>query len=564
MYSSLFGSKLSATLTGIVCIRNKSTVFFDRRYFRSSQEFFRALGTRRSLCLVRHQQQRNSIRTEGRMDHCIAGDSPTVLSVTLASPGCTELKWSDDHSTTFPSGWLRDNCHCSDCLHPETLQRCFDPEVLNNSNSMTVTQLANGSVEGSLVFDTADDFIHLYMKSTNDEGHLVRLPTDWLRSQDFACPTPIAQVTAIDARDVSDTVVDGRRLHWDPSTLGKYSEQLNKQRIFGVLPSAPPPASLQHVPHLAYNDLRKKDADQTTWLRSIMHTFGIVFISGVPYDSNTVPNRTNGHGRRMTQWEVSVDDIVRAHFGYPRETIWGTIWDTTGDVDNDDYDVDAGLESKEHATKRTDAGNDSVEESIPDTAYSTDALDPHTDCTYLRDPPELQVFLCTQQADIGCGGESCFIDGFRAANELLRQAPHVYDFFCNTPLAFKCVHNGVDVQTIAPILQRRHGRSLLATDKVAVLSTDLLSVRYNSYDRGPMSHLDSATIAAFYEYFPTLVRVMRTPELMLHVRLGEGDMVIVDNHRVMHGRNSFHGTVERRLVGCYAEMTEIDTSLLHA
>lgn len=516
------------------------------------------------------QQQRQLMGMEGRVDRFHVEDVPTVVSVEPATTGCTELKWSDDHVSVFPNGWLRDNCHCSDCLHPDTLQRCFDPECLSNPSAMMVTQCSTiGDAVESISHsnDCADDAVHLLVESPDNDAHIVRLPLEWLRAQDFLTPQIPSSTRAVNGSGVKEAILSGRRLHWDPSILQKYSENLSKQRVFGVSSSTRAPASLKHVPHLSFKDLQMQlppdaDVDRTAWLRSVMRTFGLVFISGVPYDSNAVPDRLDTRGQNLKQWEVSVNDIVRAHFGYPRETIWGTIWDTTGDVNDDVEHEGDTTDDIGNSAASLDLGDTADVEGIPDTAYTTDALDPHTDCTYLRDPPELQVFLCTHQAELGCGGESTLIDGFRAAEELFRQAPHVYDFFCDTPLAFQSIHNGVNVQTIAPILQRQYGRSVVSAGKVASLAANLRSIRYNSYDRGPMSHLDSATIAAFYDYFPTLVRVMRSPGLMLQVRLGEGDMVIVDNHRVMHGRNSFHGSAERRLVGCYAEMTEIDTSLL--
>ena len=36
------------------------------------------------------------------------------------------IVWDDEHSAEFPSFWLRDNCPCVECLHPQTGERVLD------------------------------------------------------------------------------------------------------------------------------------------------------------------------------------------------------------------------------------------------------------------------------------------------------------------------------------------------------------------------------------------------------------------------------------------------------
>ena len=63
---------------------------------------------------------------------------------------------------------------------------------------------------------------------------------------------------------------------------------------------------------------------------------------------------------------------------------------------------------------------------------------------------------------------------------------------------------------------------------------------------------------AFYRHLPLLLDVLRRPELTFKTPLDVGDMVIVNHHRVMHGREEFlsYPGQPRNLVGCYAEMDE--------
>ena len=54
-------------------------------------------------------------------------------------------------------------------------------------------------------------------------------------------------------------------------------------------------------------------------------------------------------------------------------------------------------------------------------------------------------------------------------------------------------------------------------------------------------------VGAFYEHARVLEGILR--ELELSIRLEPGDALLVDNHRVLHGRHIFAGN--RAMVGCY-------------
>ena len=112
-------------------------------------------------------------------------------------------------------------------------------------------------------------------------------------------------------------------------------------------------------------------------IRELLRAHGIALVTGVP-----VPGS-------LAEGDALLDGMVRANMGFPRETFWGTFWDTAGE-----------------------RGQGLTEEGAPvDTAYTAEALDVHTDCTYLRDPPQLQVFLSVAQLEEGQGGESVWVDG---------------------------------------------------------------------------------------------------------------------------------------------------------
>ena len=75
----------------------------------------------------------------------------------------------------------------------------------------------------------------------------------------------------------------------------------------------------------------------------------------------------------------------------------------------------------------------------------------------------------------------------------------------------------------------------------------LRCVRYNETDRGTLDCLGFDETAAFYEHAAALHGAIAALETEL--RLDTGQAILIDNHRVMHGRRAFRG--HRNLLGCY-------------
>jgi alpha-ketoglutarate-dependent taurine dioxygenase len=73
----------------------------------------------------------------------------------------------------------------------------------------------------------------------------------------------------------------------------------------------------------------------------------------------------------------------------------------------------------------TTSGGQPEGTSIADSAYGIEGLPLHTDMTYHRDPPGLQIFTMVQPAGDG-GGESIFCDGFAAADRLRKINPEAF------------------------------------------------------------------------------------------------------------------------------------------
>ena len=79
-------------------------------------------------------------------------------------------------------------------------------------------------------------------------------------------------------------------------------------------------------------------------------------------------------------------------------------------------------------------------------------------------------------------------------------------------------------------------------------TAEVLSFLYNELDRDTLgADYSFDDVADFYEHQSVLVRTIDA--LQMPLRLEAGDAILVDNHRVLHGRYGFVG--RRNMIGCY-------------
>lgn len=186
------------------------------------------------------------------------------------------------------------------------------------------------------------------------------------------------------------------------------------------------------------------------------------------------------------------------------------------------------------------AANSSKEKNTySDSSFGSLSLSPHTDATYYTQAAGIQVFHCLQEADEG--GENVLVDGFKVASDFKRAHIEGYEFFSKTPLEAEYVHDE----------PQEHYHNVDYVFKHHPLNDELLmQVRINAYDRAP-HQMTLGEQRKFYKYFPLLLRETKSSDNMFVTRFRPGDVVLVDNWRVMHGRNSFEG--KRIMSGCYIE-----------
>lgn len=170
-------------------------------------------------------------------------------------------------------------------------------------------------------------------------------------------------------------------------------------------------------------------------------------------------------------------------------------------------------------------------------AYTGLGLQVHTDNPY-RDPvPGLQLLHCL--ANSAEGGESVIVDGFAAATRLAARDPAAFERLARWPVAFRYVVADTVLETRAPLIS-------LGADG------ELLEIRFNNRSLGT-PRLPAEEIEPWYRAYRKLAAELEGPELRVTFKLAPGELFIVDNRRVLHGRTGFASAGDRHLQGCYAD-----------
>nr|XP_045612214.1 trimethyllysine dioxygenase, mitochondrial-like [Procambarus clarkii] len=175
-----------------------------------------------------------------------------------------------------------------------------------------------------------------------------------------------------------------------------------------------------------------------------------------------------------------------------------------------------------------------------DTAYSTESIGAHTDGTYFSQAARIQVFHCLQTAT--GGGENLLVDGFNVAKQFHEKHPEGYAFLSSEAVPSEYIEDGY------------HFMSLDTIFKHHPVTGNIQQIRYNIYDRAPLSSLPMEKLQEFYLHFCNLTKIIRNPRNEYSLKLEPGTVLLIDNWRVMHGRANFTGT--RTMSGCYLDNDE--------
>jgi gamma-butyrobetaine dioxygenase len=253
------------------------------------------------------------------------------------------------------------------------------------------------------------------------------------------------------------------------------------------------------IQHVNYSDYLTQDAALFQVLQQL-HDYGLVLLRGVS-DS-----------------EKSVADIAE-RIGPLRDSFYGRTWDV---------------------------------KSVPkakNVAYTAQYLGLHMDLLYMRDPPGFQFLHCLKNT---CdGGSSLFSDSFHAASQLSKSG---FDTLCNYQVPYHYRNAGEHYYYSHPVIELRNSPGQPKTIANVNYSPPFQSTL--AFPTDEQQRLFDPTMKAWRDFASKI----EDEENLYEYRLQEGECVIFNNRRVLHGRRQFDTSAgERWLKGCYID-TDVFTS----
>ena len=171
-------------------------------------------------------------------------------------------------------------------------------------------------------------------------------------------------------------------------------------------------------------------------------------------------------------------------------------------------------------------------------AYTNMGLGSHTDNPY-RDPvPTVQLLHCLESSTEG--GDSVLVDGFKAATVLRQESKEDFDILTSTWINFRFSDAKTDLRSRVPMIELND-------------NNEIVKVRYNNRSIDTIK-LPTNKIRHFYKAYRHWSEIIEREDLKITFKLSEGDLMLLDNTRIMHARTAFSKKGKRHLQGAYTDL----------
>jgi gamma-butyrobetaine dioxygenase len=166
---------------------------------------------------------------------------------------------------------------------------------------------------------------------------------------------------------------------------------------------------------------------------------------------------------------------------------------------------------------------------------------PHIDDAFYYSQPGIDVFHCLVNTEEG--GLSIYVDGFAIAESIRNEEPDAYDALTTLPIGHIRRHPGeIDLRNRGP---------LISVDEFDRPS----GIRYFDRALAPLD-VDPDQVNRLYNAIREFNRRMKSEAFTARIRVAPGDGVLIDNHRVMHGRTAFDPSLGRHIRLCHVPRDE--------
>ena len=183
-----------------------------------------------------------------------------------------------------------------------------------------------------------------------------------------------------------------------------------------------------------------------------------------------------------------------------------------------------------------------------DLAYTSLPLAPHTDNPYRKPVPCIQLLHCIEN-EVG-GGLSTLVDGLAVTEELKKEHPSFFQILTEIKVRFQFVDDNVVLEDWAEMIQLDENKRLK-------------QVRFSPrLDFVPL--MDKEKLELYYAARNKISEMYNSEKFRIEFKLKPGDLLMMDNYRLLHGRNEYNANEGNRfLQGCYIDYDSTEGKLKH-
>ena len=181
-----------------------------------------------------------------------------------------------------------------------------------------------------------------------------------------------------------------------------------------------------------------------------------------------------------------------------------------------------------------------------DLAYTSLHLAPHTDNPYRNPVPCIQILHCI--INEVSGGFSTLVDGYTVSENLKKENPEFYEILTRVKVRFKFIDKEIVLEDWSELIK-------LDEEK------NFKQVRFSPrLDYVPI--LEKQELDLYYKARKKLSDMYNSEKFRIEFKLMPGDLLMMDNHRLLHGRTSFDSNEGNRfLQGCYIDCDSTEGKL---
>ena len=311
---------------------------------------------------------------------------------------------------------------------------------------------------------------------------------------------------------------DSLRVSWedddDPNHKGTFPIDWLKANAYGedvlkkLSREARPVPLIGKVSEFEYKSVIESESTRLDWLLKIYED-GLSLLKNVPLESGIVENM--------------------AEFIYaPSRSIFGRVNDILADPS---------------------------EEAGADVAYQQGPLTLHTDEPYYESPPGLSLLHCLKFDECIEGGENVLIDHCAAAEEFRKDFPKDFEVLTKIPIAFGRISANVEGRPVHMLYRRPH--------IILGYNGEIVSSRWSNTMHMGVCTGSHDMVEPYYHARWQWYNYLENFRIRHVVRLTPGDLIALNNGRVLHTRKDFSlNGGKRHLQYCTVNIDEFKSEVL--